>query len=84
MISSALKARRGGWTVHGDGREEVWTRGGEQWGVWWRRLTGKPKENELLEVDRGIAEKSWLFWMKPFRWYRKRTDTGETRPLLSS
>ncbi|KAF2685443.1 hypothetical protein K458DRAFT_417497 [Lentithecium fluviatile CBS 122367] len=61
-IMFSLRARKGGWVVYGDGREGVWVRRSEDWGRWWRRLTGKPREDEIREVDGGTEERSWWAW----------------------
>ncbi|KAF1967457.1 hypothetical protein BU23DRAFT_602877 [Bimuria novae-zelandiae CBS 107.79] len=66
-IGFALKTRKGGWVVYGDGREGVWVRKSASWGRWWRMLTGRLRENEILEVDGGTQERSWWAWMRAFR-----------------
>ena len=82
-IGFALKARKGGWVVYGDGREGVWVRKSESWGRWWRRITGRSKEDEILEVDGGTRERSWWTWARSFRKDEGRIRVDENRPLLS-
>ncbi|KAF2646900.1 hypothetical protein P280DRAFT_495124 [Massarina eburnea CBS 473.64] len=80
-IIFAARARKGGWTVYGDGSEEVWVRKGETWGRRWRRMRGEPRDDEVEELDGGTKERSWRFW----RIWRKdhlRLDGPERTPLL--
>lgn len=84
-IVLAVRARKGGWTVHGDGRQEVWVRRGESWGKWWRKIHGRLSEDEIEDVDEGTSERSWLVWSSRFR-RRKvtevRSEVPEAQPLL--
>jgi hypothetical protein len=82
-IGFALKARKGGWEVYADGREGVWVRKGESWGRWWRRVVGRPREDELLEIDGGTHERSWRAWMGGFGRREGAIAIHESRPLLS-
>lgn len=82
----AVRARKGGWivVVDGDGtrREGVWRRKSETWGAWWRRMRGKPREREILEVDGGTGERGWWTWLG---WRRELRESGgreERRALL--
>lgn len=82
-IGSAFKARKGGWVIHGDGREGVWVRKNESWGQWGRRITGRLRDDEILEVDGGTRERSWWAWMRFSRNGEGRIAINENRPLLS-
>ena len=76
------KARKGGWVVYGDGREDVWVRKSESWGRLWRRWAGLLREDEVLEVDGGTGERSWWVWMQGFGRRDRRNVIEERRPLL--
>ncbi|KAF2191823.1 hypothetical protein K469DRAFT_556602 [Zopfia rhizophila CBS 207.26] len=82
-VGLALKSRKGGWVVYGDGTGEVWVRKKESWAKWWRRVRGKPREDEELVGDEGMGERPrWLWWS----WERSGTSGGsseqERRALL--
>ncbi|PVI04318.1 hypothetical protein DM02DRAFT_518944 [Periconia macrospinosa] len=80
-IVFATRAARGGWIIHGDGREEVWVRKGESWGKWWRRWRGQLRDEQTQELDGGIGDRSWRFW-RGF-WKNDTTARGaERQPLL--
>jgi len=72
--------------VYGDGSGEIWVRKGDSWGRWWRKLIGKPKEDEDLALDDGIEERSnWAFWRLFSRERNVRLEEEEERrPLFSS
>jgi hypothetical protein len=88
LIGWGSKANRGGWVVYEDGSEGPWVRKSESWGRWWRRMIGKPREEEELVVDDGMDERSKWVWWNVFRRGgaadegRVRLE-GEERPLLS-
>ncbi|PSN74393.1 hypothetical protein BS50DRAFT_567229 [Corynespora cassiicola Philippines] len=77
-IGFGARARKGGWVVYGDGSEEVWVRKGEGWAVWWRRIRGSQREEEVLEVDSGNKERSWNLWR-----FFKGSNDPEQQPLLT-
>ncbi|OAG04869.1 uncharacterized protein CC84DRAFT_808176 [Paraphaeosphaeria sporulosa] len=81
-ISFTLKARKGGWVVYADGREDIWVRKSEGLGRWWRQVIGRPKEHEVLEVDGGTRGRSWRAWMRRSRDREGRNAISENRPLL--
>jgi hypothetical protein len=84
-----VRARMGGWVVYGEGEGdaegdgEVWVRRAEGWGMWWRRVRGRERENEGLVVDEGTRERAWWTWRNVGR---KRGiaigGEGERRALL--
>jgi hypothetical protein len=79
------RAGKGGWTVYGENverREEVWKRKAESWGRWWRKMTGRLREDERLVLDDGIEERSKWVWWSMFSQGRRATDQSERRPLL--
>lgn len=84
-IAFASGARKGGWTVFGDGSEEVWARKSESWGRWWQRMRGKLGDDEAEEVDGGTKERSWWAWIGGWRKQKESAserEVAETRPLL--
>jgi hypothetical protein len=81
-IVFASRARKGGWIVYGDGRETIWVRKSQSWGRWWRLLTGRPREDEVLEVDGGTEERSWWAWGNVSKRRDVRYGEPARRPLL--
>ena len=78
------KARRGGWVAYQDGSGEIWVRREESWGAWWRKVIGRPKEEEELLVDDGVEERSkWVWWNLFVKKRLVRLRSEDTRPLLS-
>ena len=78
------KARRGGWVAYQDGSGEIWVRREESWGTWWRKVIGRPKEEEELLVDDGVEERSkWVWWNLFVKQRSVRLRSEDTRPLLS-
>lgn len=77
-VGGVWKARKGGWVRYADGREEVWVRRREGWWVWWRRVRGKARGEEVVEGEGGEGTRAW--WWK---WRRGgEGGSGEERPLL--
>ncbi|CAI6306138.1 unnamed protein product [Periconia digitata] len=81
-LNFAMRARRGGWVVYGNGREEVWSRKGENWRRWWRRMRGQIRDDETEELDNGTWERSWRFWNGAPKHHPIRSNGSETQPLL--
>ncbi|KAF1997004.1 hypothetical protein P154DRAFT_442115 [Amniculicola lignicola CBS 123094] len=82
-IAFAVRARKGGWVVYGDGRQGVWRRKNETWGAWWRRMRERPREEEVLVLDGGSPERSRWWWNWSWNGRRTAAEAEEQRPLFS-
>ncbi|EUC47008.1 hypothetical protein COCMIDRAFT_91234 [Bipolaris oryzae ATCC 44560] len=56
------RARRGGWVVYEDGSSGLWVREREGWGTLWRRVGGRQREEDVLEVDEGTRRRGFVWW----------------------
>lgn len=81
-IGFTLQARKSGYVLYADGREGIWVRKGEGWGRWWRRVIGRPREDEILEADGGRRERSWWARVRGSRRCAGNITIGESRQLL--
>ncbi|KAF2800425.1 hypothetical protein K505DRAFT_345250 [Melanomma pulvis-pyrius CBS 109.77] len=83
-IGIASRAHKGGWVVYEDGSGEIWVRRPDSWGRWWRKVIGRPKEEEEMVLDDGIEERSKWVWRNVFsRRKNLQPEQAERRPLLS-
>lgn len=73
LVGLGTRGSRGGYVIFEDGSEDIWVRKSEGWGMWWRRVSGKPKEFEIEEVDEGTRKRGFFWW---------NTRDAERRPLL--
>ena len=84
LTGLALRAKKGGWVAYEDGTGEVWVRKGEGFGRWWRRIRGRPAENEELVLDGGTQERSqWWWWQLIHSFTSTKVEPEERRPLFS-
>lgn len=90
VIVWSVWAKKGGWKVEEfDGEsgmrertEGVWIRSGESWGVWWRRMIGTQREEEVRVVDGGSGERGWWWWRVLTGRGSAEVEREEIRPLL--
>ena len=62
LAGLGTRGSRGGYVIFEDGSEDIWVRKSEGWGMWWRRVSGKPKEFEIEEVDEGTRKRGFFWW----------------------
>ncbi|KAF1918689.1 hypothetical protein BDU57DRAFT_554132 [Ampelomyces quisqualis] len=87
-IVVGMRARNSGYVVYPNEEEQwtgdLWTRRGEGWGRWWRRMNGDQKELEVEEVDDGSPHETGRNWWGGRKGGQVDVHGEETRPLLDS